>query len=186
MAIQLLRRRFTVDQYHRMAKAGILKQDDRVKLIEGEIVEMSPIGRRHAACVNRLTALFSQRLTTYALVGVQNPVVLGDRSEPQPDLTLLKLRSDFYEARHPQPEDVLLIVEVADTTAEADREIKIPLYARNSILEVWLIDLNKPAVEVYQNPSLGKYQTIQIFRSGESCFISAFPEIELKVDELIG
>src|SRR2546426_2118990 len=143
MSITLEKRRFTVDEYHRMAEAGIFSEDESVELLEGEIVEMTPISSRHAACVNKLTRLFTRELGERVVVSVQNPVALTETSEPQPDLALLRPRADFYAAGHPGPEDVLLMVEVADTSATSDRAVKVPLYARAGIEEVWLIDLQK-------------------------------------------
>jgi len=186
MPIELLRRRFTIKQYHQMAEAGILTEDDRVELIRGEIVEMSPIGRRHAACVRRLIRLFSQRLSDRALVDAQDPVELDDNSEPQPDLVLLQPRSDFYEAGHPQAEDILLLVEVADTTVEADRDVKIPLYANSGISEVWLVDINAQCLAVYRQPSENGYQIIQKYYRGQTVTIEAFSEVSFTVDEVLG
>ncbi|HEY9638237.1 MAG TPA: Uma2 family endonuclease [Coleofasciculaceae cyanobacterium] len=186
MPVELLRRKFTVEQYHQMAQAGILTENDRVELIRGEIVEMSPIGRRHAACVNRLNALFNQRLAQAVIVGVQNPVELDDSSEPQPDLVLLRRRADFYEAGHPQPQDIFLLVEVADTTVEFDREVKIPLYAKDGISEVWLVDINAQCLEVYRQPSPNGYQNIQKYYRGQSVFVQAFPEVSFTLDEVLG
>ena len=120
-----------------MIDSGILTPDDRVELIQGEIVQMSPIGRRHAAGVNRLVRIFTRLLGERIIVSSQNPVELNNNSEPQPDLALLLPRPDFYESGHPQPKDILLLVEVADTTANYDREVKIPLYAKDSIIEVF-------------------------------------------------
>jgi Uma2 family endonuclease len=186
MPVELLRRKFTVEQYHQMAEAGILTEDDWVELIRGEIVEMSPVGKRHAACVNRLNALFNQRLGQEVIVAVQNPVELDDNSEPQPDLALLQPRSDFYEAGHPQSEDILLLVEVADTTVESDREVKILLYAENGISEVWLVDINAQCLEVYRQPSENGYQFIQKYYRGQTVTIQAFSEISFTVDEVLG
>jgi Uma2 family endonuclease len=136
MGIELKRRRFTVDEYRRMGEVGILDEDERVELIEGEIVEMSPIGRRHAGIVNRLNDLFTFRLRGRAIVAVQNPISLGSKySEPQPDLTLLRPRADFYADSRPEPPDVLLVVEVMDTSVERDRQVKLPLYARAGVPE---------------------------------------------------
>jgi Uma2 family endonuclease len=141
MAVEVLRRTFTVEDYHRMAQAGILTEDDRVELLEGEIVEMTPIGPRHAACVNRLSQLFSDRLQGRALVSVQNPIHLSELSEPQPDLALLRPRPDFYAEAHPRPSDSLVVLEIAETSAEVDREKKVPLYGQAGISETWLVDL---------------------------------------------
>ena len=149
----LVKRLFTVEEYHKMAKAGILGEDDRVELLEGEIVQISPIGSRHAACVMRLTELLSQRVVGRAHVRVQNPILLGEHSEPQPDVTLLRRREDFYASSHPRPEDVLLVIEVAETSAAVEREVKAPLYARYGIPEVWVVDLAGGQVEVFRRPS---------------------------------
>jgi Uma2 family endonuclease len=153
MAVQALRRLFTADEYHRMTQAGILSEDDRVELIEGEIVQMSPIGSRHARCVRLLNRIFSKGVGDRAIVDVQNPIRLGERLEPQPDVALLRPRPDFYAGVHPGPEDVLLIAEVMERSAAFDREVKAPLYARSGIPEVWWVDLEEEVVEVYREPS---------------------------------
>ncbi|MBW4650673.1 MAG: Uma2 family endonuclease [Kastovskya adunca ATA6-11-RM4] len=184
--MQLLRRKFTVEQYHKMVDSGILTEDDRVELIRGEIVEMSPIGTRHAACVRRLNTLFSRKLDKRALIDIQNPVELDDTSEPQPDIALLQPREDFYEERHPQSKDIFLILEVADTTVKYDREVKIPLYAEDNIVEVWLVDINGRCVEVYREPTPDGYQTIQKFEQGQSLSIQAFPNVNITVNEILG
>lgn len=186
MAFQLLRRGFTVEEFHRMAQAGILTEDDRVELIEGEIITMTPVGSRHAACVDRLTRLFSAHVGREAIVRVQNPVRLGERSEPQPDLALLRFRSDFYASAHPGPEDVLLVVEVAETTADADREVKLPLYARSGIAEAWLVDLAGGRVEVGRRPTPRGYEEVERFGRGARVRSRALPELDLAVDEILG
>ncbi len=186
MSVQLLTRKFSTSQYHQMLETGILTESDRVELIRGEIVEMAAIGRRHASQVRRLNAFFSAQLGERAIVDVQNPIELSDRSEPQPDIALLHPREDFYELRHPQPHDVFLIVEVADTTIETDRQIKIPLYAEAQIIEVWLINLNEQCVEVYRHPQANEYTAVRIFHRGESLSILAFPELAIAVDDLLG
>ena len=169
-----------------MAKSGILTEEDRVELIRGEIVEMSPIGRRRAACVRRLVKLFSEKLSQRAIVDTQNPVELSDRSEPQPDVVLLQPHPDFYEAGHPQPQDIFLLVEVADTTVETDRNVKIPLYAEGGISEVWLVDINEQCIEIYRDPLSTGYQSVQKFQRGQTLSIQAFPDIDITVDEVLG
>ncbi len=186
MSVQLLRRKFTVEQYHKMADLGVLAEDERVELIRGEIIEMSPIGTRHAACVKRLNRLFDRKLGDRVLIGVQDPVVLDDTSEPQPDVALLRPREDFYEARHPQSEDIFLIIEVADTTVIYDREIKIPLYAEDRIAEVWLVDINGQYVEVYREPTPEGYQNVRSFVRGQSLSIQAFLDVSITVNEVLG
>ncbi|HIC95230.1 TPA: Uma2 family endonuclease [Candidatus Bipolaricaulota bacterium] len=186
MSVQIVRHKFTVDDYHRMAKAGILSEDDRVELIEGEIVAMAPIGDRHAGTVDFLAESFFRYLGDQVQVRVQSPIRLGEHSELQPDLALLKRRPDFYRDRHPSPQEVLLSVEVAETSPEYDREVKIPLYARFGVSEVWLVDLEAGAVEVYRGPSGEGYQQQEVLRRGEVISPKAFPEIELPVGEILG
>lgn len=186
MALQLVRRRFTVHEYHQMGQVGILTEDDRVELIDGEIVAMTPIGRRHAACVNRLNRLFGQRFADVALVSVQNPVHLGEHSEPQPDVALLRPRADFYAARHPGPADILLLVEVAETSAALDRRVKLPLYARSGIPEVWLVDLDRSTIRAYRDPTPSGYRTARTLSRDARLAPQAFPDRELTVAEILG
>lgn len=186
MSVQLLRRKFTVEQYHKMVDSGILKEDDRVELIRGEIIEMSPIGTKHSACVARLTRLFTVLLGTRAIVWAQNPIVLQNHSEPQPDVTLLKPRDDFYESAHPQPEDIYLLIEVADTTVKYDKEVKIPLYAEDGIIEVWLVDINEETVELYREPAANGYQNLRKFVVGENLSIGVFSDVNINVKEIFG
>jgi len=168
-----------------MAQIGILGESDRVELLAGELVEMSPIGSRHAACVKRLNRLFSQHLSQRALVSVQDPIYLSERSEPQPNLVLLKPRADFYAQAHPQPRDVLLIVEVADTSGDYDRQVKIPLYAEAGIIEIWLLDLIKEFVEVYRQPVAREYREIQQLQQQQFLSPLVFSDIRMTVSELL-
>ena len=186
MTTQLSRRLFTVHEYYRMADAGILTEDDRVELIEGEIVQMAAIGSRHAACVDRLNQLFSARVAERAIVRVQNPVRLSERSEPQPDLALLRPRPDFYATAHPMPQDVLLVVEVADTSAGIDPAEKLPLYARSGIPEAWLVDLQEDRVEVHRQPTRRGYQEVRYLERGNRLAPDAFPDLTLAVDDVLG
>jgi Uma2 family endonuclease len=186
MALQRARRRFTVDEYYRMGRTGILKEGDRVELIGGEIVQMPPIGPGHAANVARCTQSLVRRFSDVANVTVQNPVRLDKFNEPVPDLALLRLRSDFYAERHPLPQDVLLLVEVADTTLGIDRRVKVPLYARAGIPEVWLLDVRRRPIYVYRDPSGGGYQVTLTVRPGESLNPLAFPDRAFDVAELLG
>jgi len=182
----VVRHRFSVEDYHRMAQAGILGEDDRVELIDGEIVDMAPIGPRHAGTVKRLADLLSGALRGRAILSVQDPVRLGERSEPQPDVALLRPRADYYASGHPTAADVLLVVEVAETSADYDRQVKVPLYARHGVAEAWLVDLAAGAVEVYRGPGAGSYGEVRTLGRGETLSPLAFPELTLTVDEILG
>jgi Uma2 family endonuclease len=186
MSIQLARRPFTTAEYHRLIGAGILTEDDRVELLDGEIIKMAPIGPGHAGCVNRLAELLREKIQKLAIVSVQNPIELSKYSEPQPDIALLRRRADFYAKSHPSPEDVLLAIEVADTTLEGDREVKIPSYARAGICESWLVDLPNGRIEVHSQPAGGIYQEIRITLRGQAVVSRAVPQIELKADDILG
>lgn len=166
MSVELLRRhRLSVDDFHRMAEAGILSGDDRVELIEGELIDMAPIGTRHAACIRGLIQALAGISASVALLDVQNPLRLGSGSEPQPDLMLLRPRVNRYANAHPGPEDVLLLIEVSDTTLAYDRRIKLPLYARHGVPEVWIVDLEGEVVEVFRSPtSAGYAETLRLQR----------------------
>jgi Uma2 family endonuclease len=150
---ELLRRhRLTVDEYHRMAEVGVLGADARVELIEGEVLDMAPMRSRHASVVGRLVDAFGRAASGQALVWCQLPLHLDGYSEPEPDLMLLRPCDDFYAAAHPTPSDVLLVVEVSESSARYDREIKLPLYAQHGVQEVWLLDLEVDVLRVYRNP----------------------------------
>lgn len=149
-----------------MGEAGILDKDAGVELIEGELIERAPIGSRHAGTVSALTDVFAVALHGQAVVAVRSPVTLGERSEPQPDLAILRFREDYYREAHPGPGDVLLLIEVADTSAAYDGGIKLALYARHGIPEVWLVDLAARRLEVYHGPEAGEYRHADYYRSG--------------------
>jgi Uma2 family endonuclease len=187
MAVRLKTHRFTVDEYHRMGEAGIFSEDDRVELLAGEIVEMSPIGPLHAATVDRLNALFSSRLGGEVIVRVQNPLLLRtEDSEPQPDVVLLRPRPDFYARSHPEASDVYLVIEVADTSVVTDREVKFPIYARAGVPETWLLDMATQRLEVHRQPTPDGYQDVRSLQRGESVAPQAFPQLVLTVDALLG
>lgn len=159
------RHTYSVDDYYRMAETGILRAGDRVELIEGEIIDMAPIGSRHAAAVNRIGNTLKLGVDTQAIVAVQNPVRLDRYSEPQPDIALLRPREDFYATAHPGPADVLLIIEVADSTLRYDRAIKLPLYARHGIPEVWLVDIDNNSFTIHREPQAAEYAQILTLES---------------------
>ncbi len=181
----MTKRRFTTDEYHQMIKVGILKEDDRVELIGGEIIKMAAIGSRHAACVKKLNRLFSQGLAAHVLVGVQDPITLEDGSEPEPDIALLYPREHFYVTRHPGPHDVFLVIEVADSSLTYDQEVKLLLYARAGIAEAWLVDLGHDEIVVYRDPSPRGYQTMQTFKPGEALSPQAFSDLTLLVSDVL-
>ena len=166
-----------------MAEAGIFHPDERVELIEGEIVQMSPISPRHAGCVINATRLFITRLGDRAIVSPQNPVIIQPRSEPQPDLLLLRPRAVSYSREHPTPEDVLLAVEVADTTVRFDRLVKARLYARADIAEFWLLLTMDGTVEVYRAPGSDGYTSVTQRGPGQTVSPLAFPDIGFAVTD---
>ena len=164
---QARRHRLTVREYHRMGEAGIFAEDDRVELIEGELIDMTPVGSEHAGVVKQLNELLSIALRGKAIVAVQDPLVLGESSEPQPDLCVLRRKGDFYRSAHPEVEDVFLVIEGSDTTARFDREVKVPLYARHGIPETWLLDLRETRLEAYHGPEGGEYRHVDFYRTGK-------------------
>ena len=186
MTTQRQGRVFTVGEYYRMAEANILTEEDRVELIAGQIVAMSPIGSRHAACVKRLNLLLGKMVGDSMLLGVQDPIALDAYSEPEPDLVLLRPRADFYAAAHPSAVDVLLAIEVADTSASYDREVKVPLYAQAGIPEVWLINLQAGRIEVYAHPQGKAYQQ-RVEVSADATFTSpTLASLKLAAADLLG
>lgn len=179
-------RRFSVDEYYAMAEAGILGRNERVELIDGEIITMSPIGNPHGAGVDRANHLFVPLVTGRAIVRVQAHVRLADDCQPEPDLTLLVHRDDFYSAEAPGPSDVLLLIEVADSSLSYDRNRKLPLYARHGIPEVWIENIPDRVIEAYSNPVNGQYTETRTYRPSETITPQAFPDLELPVSQLIG
>ena len=168
-----------------MAETGVLKRDARVELLNGEIVDMSPIGSSHAGTVNRLNRIFTRLARERCVVAVQNPLRLDDQSEPEPDLLLLKPSADDYTGRHPQPEDVFLLVEIADASLEYDREEKLPAYGRAGIPEVWIVNLRDRVIEVFREPHFTGYGSKTILRPGDQAKPLAFPDVAIDVAELL-
>jgi Uma2 family endonuclease len=182
----VVKHRFTAAEYHRMGEAGVFGEDDRVELIEGEVVQMAPIGPDRAECVDSLVELFVHTFGREARVRAGNPVLLDPHSEPEPDVALVRRRAGGYGTRHPSPEDVLLLVEVADTSVLYDRRQKVPLYARAGIAEVWLVSLPDQTLTVYRDPARADYQSVLELRRGERVAPLAFPDRELAVDQILG
>lgn len=185
MSVEYSRRPFTIAEYDQLVETGILREDDRVELIEGDIVTMSPIGRRHAACVRKLTLVLGRLLGERTQISVQNPIAIPDWSEPNPDVALLVPRRDFYIAAHPGPRHVQVLVEVADTSLAYDTRVKAPLYARAGIRELWVIDLGSPSLVVFSRPRSGAYQRVKTYRQGESFCSERFAEITFNVSDLL-
>lgn len=184
-SVQLAHYQFSVADYHRMLETGVLNEDSQVELLNGEIIKMTPIGPRHAASVDRINDLLKTTLDKQAIVRVQNPIQLDDYSEPQPDISLLKRRADYYAAGHPTPADVLVAIEVADSSIDKDRTVKLPAYARAGIYEVWLVDLYEDRVEVHSNPHNSLYQEVRIVQRGQEVISTTLPQLKLKADDIL-
>ena len=182
MSVDVVRRRFTVDEYLQMAQAGILTKRDRVELLDGEIVEMTPGGASHGSSIAVLNRLLNAGVGSRAVIWPQLTIRLSSRSAPEPDLAVLKRRS--YREAYPTADDVLLIVEVSDSSLRRDRELKLPLYAGAGIPEYWIVDVRAERVEVYTNPSASSYGSLRRFSCGESLSPSAFPDLRIAVDEI--
>ena len=179
-----VRHLLTTHDFHKMGEVGILGEDDRIELVDGELIDMAPIESLHAGTVMRLTSLFVQALAGRAILSPQNPVLLADQSEPQPDIAVLRNRADFYRNSHPVPDDVLLLIEVADTSWSYDRDIKIPLYARHAIPEVWLVDPNARKVEVHRQPRREGYRELIRPENSESLALARLSDVSINLAEL--
>jgi Uma2 family endonuclease len=184
MSVQTIHR-FNVKEYHRMAEVGVLLPDARVELLNGEIIDMSPIGPFHGSVVSDLIAAFSESSKGRWRLWSQSPVLLDKHSEPQPDIMLLKPAAHRYRESLPRPENVILLVEVSDSTLSIDREEKLPVYGRAGIAEVWIVNLNESTIEVYRDPHFTGYGSKTILRSGDQAAPQAFPEVAVDVAELL-
>lgn len=176
--------RFTADEYHRMAEVGILNEDDPVELIDGEIVRMSPIGGRHVTCVSDLAQFLFRNLGDDVKVNVESPVRFGEHWEPEPDFAVIRRRD--YGDTLPIPEDVLLLIEVADSSLAYDRGVKLRLYARVGIPESWLVNLPEHTVERHSDPADGRYRAVRIFARGETVDSTVVPGLAIRLDDVLG
>lgn len=181
-------RRFSVDEYHRISEAGILSEDERIELISGRIRKMTPISSRHSACVSFLNRKL-RAVEENAIVRIQDPIILDDETEPQPDIAIVKFKANDYADSHPSAEDVLLIIEVAETSLEEDRHIKLPRYADAMIPEVWIFNLIDNIVEIYNEPlilanGISGYHKRKDVKSGETITSMSFPDLEIVVPNL--
>lgn len=179
------RLRFTVDEYYKMIELGMIKDYEKAEIIEGELIQKMPIGDRHAFIVDMLNRFFNKNLSDDILIRVQNPVRLSDYDEPEPDITLADL-TKYDGKRHPRPGEVILIVEVSDSTLKYDRDTKLALYAEAEIPEVWIVNLKNEIIEVHQKPGIGIYQLAQIFKRGEILQSESLPNLKLEVDKILG
>jgi Uma2 family endonuclease len=186
MSVEIIKRRFTADDYQRMGQTGILSSEDRVELIDGEVVAMSPIGPRHSACIDRANRALVILLGDRAIVRIQSSVRLGRYNEPEPDLVLLRPQADFYASHLPGPADILLIVEFAESSLDYDREVKAPLYAGSGVPEYWVVDLNSNQLVCYADAADGTYRTVRHHRRGESAAPGQLPGCPIAVNDLLG
>jgi Uma2 family endonuclease len=181
----LQRHRLTVDEYHRMAEAGVLAADAHVELIEGEVVDMAPMKSRHASVVARLLAALQRAVGDKALVWCQLPLHLGPRSEPEPDLMLLRPRADFYAPAHPTADDVLLLIEVSDSTLDYDRSVKLPLYAKHRVAEVWIVDLDNNVARFFRHGDGTAYTDITASETPRATPVAALPGVTIDLANLL-
>lgn len=186
MAAETLKKRFSAGDFHRMVEAGIFGEEERVELIDGDVIQMSPIGHRHRVRVTRANTLLVRAFGERAVVSCQGSIELSEWSEPQPDFVVFKPRPDFYARKRWRPDDVLLVMEVADTSLHYDRNVKTPLYAHACIPEVWIEDAKRDILHVYRNPAGGDYaDSFELQRSDVIAPIT-FPDIAFSVDHLFG
>ena len=178
--------RFTAEEYHRMGEVGILPPDVRVELVGGEIKRMPPIHPPHASIVNRLNAVLAAKLQGQSVVAIQNPIQLDDYNEPQPDVSVLRFRDDYYGNQHPTPVDVLLVIEVADSSLSYDRDEKMPLYGRAGIPEAWLVDVQSGTITVFTEPQASGYGQQRMMSRGDEIVSVSVEGLRLQVDEALG
>ena len=185
MVIAAKKKLFTVDEYYEMARVGILTESDRVELIEGEIVEMSPIGSRHQAIVDELAYIFFNAVGDRARVRIQGPLRLADVTEPQPDVQLLTQRDDRYVDGHPTQVDALLVVEVSDTSLAYDRNYKSAVYSMRGVPELWILDVNRPRLFVMREPAELGYRVVMELEVGDTIAPLALPDLSFAVSDLL-
>ena len=180
------KRLFTRKEYHAMGKAGIFAPEQRVELLEGEIIVVSPMGDRHSSCITRINRIFAGlNIANQAIVSVQSPVVTSPTSEPEPDIALLAFRDDLYDFGKPRPQDVLLLIEVSDSSLEYDREVKLPYYASLGIPETWIANLQDDRIEAHTEPTPEGYRASRIYRPGDTISPTAFPDLQILVNDII-
>lgn len=179
-------KRFRVEDFRRMTEAGILPEESGWEIIDGYLIDKMSIGSKHASVVRRVSKLLEREFGNLTQVSGQNPVHIDEFNEPEPDIALLKPREDFYDESHPRPEDVLLLIEVSDSTIEFDREVKKKLYAQAEIIEFWLVNLKDDTIEIYSQPKNGNYRLARILEKGETIKSEAVENLVLQVEEILG
>lgn len=179
------RLRFSVDEYYQMIELGLLENYEKAEIIDGELIQKMPIGDRHALVIDLLTEFFIQNKPDNIRFRAQNPLRITDYHEPEPDIVLSDL-TKYDGERHPRPAEVVLVIEVSDSTLKYDRDVKLPLYAEAGIAEVWIVNLKKDIIEVHQNPFDDIYQTVGIFKMGETVKSEVLPDLSLEVSKILG
>jgi len=179
-------KRFTVEEFYKMTEAGILPEESGWEIIDGYLLDKMSIGSKHASVVKKLNRKLTLMCEDQAIISVQDPIYIDQYNQPEPDIALLKPREDFYEENHPRPMDVLLLIEVSNSTVETDREIKRTLYAEAGIAEFWLVNLKENTVERYSSPKNGNYRLAEILESGETIKAGTVENLKLKIDEILG
>lgn len=185
MEVKLTKRLLTSEAYQLMIQAGILTEDDRVELLHGEIIEMSPVGDLHFGTVNWLDQKLKESLIGQAIVSIKGPVRLGDHSEPEPDIAICRFNPDYYRKGKPTAKDIFLIVEVSDSTLTKDREVKLPIYAESGIPVYWIVNLQDSQVEVHSHPDGNIYKKREIYILGDSITVPSF-DLTIELDEMLG
>ena len=183
MSVQVSKRLITVEEYHKMGEVGILKEKG-LELIHGEIIEMSPKGSKHSKIVKNLNKLLAQILGDQGIISIQDPIIASNFSEPEPDVAILKYRDDFYGDEHPYGKDVLLVIEIADTSVVYDRKVKLPIYAESGVPECWLIDLNKKEIYMYWQPMGNAYKFSELVRESELVKAHYF-ELKIPIQQIL-
>jgi Uma2 family endonuclease len=186
VSVNLAKHLFTVTEYERMGETGVLSPDARVELLEGEIIEMPPIGSTHAAWVDLINDLSHTQLRGKAIVRIQSPIVLDDFSEPEPDVAVLRFREDYYREAHPRPADILLVIEVSETTVKFDRNFKTRLYAQAGIPEFLLFNVGDEELEYYSQPESATYQSIKILKRGDVFDSAIVPGLMFEMETIFG
>jgi len=179
-------KRFRVEDFRKMTEVGILPEESGWEVIDGFLIDKMSIGSRHASTVKRLNKIFTNLVGNATIISVQDPIQIDDYNEPEPDIAILEPREDFYEKNHPLPQDVLLLIEVSDSTIEYDRGVKKTLYAEAGITEYWLVSLQANTIEVYSQPKNGNYRLARILESGETIEAVAVKNLKLQIDEILG